>query len=296
MALCASILQLVEAGNHPTAKFRNPPVRRATSPKRSIRQIRHEYAVLKRAGVVPKLDARSIKATPTVLRQIRKFQSVLKGESGALRVKNPNLLKELRESGYQVVRAKGQTAHVLVPKAPTEKTRISGGKVVVESPAIKTTRQNIPKSQSLLAWLEENRNRTLKRGEVLAFKFFGAGSYATYENFNLAIDDLLTYQSVEQAIESRRAKDQNEVIQNIEFIEFKGTRANKSAYVQSKEDARRARAKRKREERGSRPVSQNQKQKDKERKARARKEMTSKELEEYKRKARERAAKSRRKK
>lgn len=245
---------------------------------------------------MPKLDARTIKATPTVLRQIRKFQSVIKGESGAVRVKNAGLLRELRESGYQVVKAKGRPARVLVPKATTETTRIVRGEVIVESKAIKYTAKNIPRGQSLLAWLEANAHKKLPSSTRLAFKYRGNGSYATYPDYQSAVDDLLSYMGVEQAIESGRSKDQAEEIQGIEFIEFKATARNEAAYNRAKEARRAERAKINRKKFSASNVNENQKQKDRLRKQKARDNMTEKQKAEYKRKAKERAAKSRRKK
>jgi hypothetical protein len=216
-----------------------------------IKEIRSEYARLKKAGVVPRnVDSRSLKDTPTIRRYLSRFKPILTGEAAAVRVSNKDSLRELREAGYKITKAKGSPARVIVPKNPLDTVSVTKqGKVQ------RITRENdfakhvtIPKKSSdLLSYLESLRGQKLPPGEQLAFKFFGNGSHAVFGDYDDAVDYLLGQFNgsgsdirVLNAISSGRAKDQNEIYQNLEFITFKGTKQNRMKWAASNRARREA--------------------------------------------------------
>lgn len=189
--------------------------------------------------MVPRsIDARSLKDTPKIREYIRKHHSILSGEASAVRA-NPKTIKELRESGYKIVKPRGGPARVIVPKNPLDKVRISRGKVqriTRESDFAKHVTVPI-RNNDLISYLEGLRDKPLPDDTQLTFKFFGNGSHAVFSDYDSAIDYLLkdnisgSTATILKAVRTGRAKDQAEIYQNLEFITFKKTEGNRRAWT-----------------------------------------------------------------
>lgn len=251
---------------------------------------------MKRAGVVrpPAQDARSLHDSPQVRRLITRFKAILTGEASAVRAK-PEVLKELRESGYKIVY--GDKPRVIIPKNPGDKVKLSRGKVQRITRESKfATHVTVPKKiTDVPAYLNSLRSTPLPPDTQLAFKYFGHRSGVIYDSYELALEDLNErYESYTRMI-SGRAKEQATLYQNLEFITFKDDPQNRYSWIAGRDKDRRSLVTRKK----SKP--RRHKTTDAERRSHAKSEkkrranMTPQEKKEYNEKGAKRAKRSKKK-
>lgn len=194
-----------------------------------LRSFRHGVSVLKKQGLLPsklsprkKLDAR--KALPNwkikgkrLDTLVRKYDDVVTGKASAVSVP-PSTLKSLRKSGFETAQGK-----VLVPHSKQETARFTGGNIRIKNKN-GIERVQIPiEFHNLRQYLEDlKKNTTLidrmkRRDEYFGIRFFGGQRANFYRNIDALISDLERYEDFMRR--SSKAK-QAEIYRNLEIIKI----------------------------------------------------------------------------
>lgn len=260
-----------------------------------IKQARAGVKNLVKQGVLsPRTNTQDI--SKYALSKLRKFYSVVQGKSAALSI-NPGEREAYETAGIPVVndraiipRKKGQSVKRVRQKngAPAYEvqTRDKYGQVRMHQTHVLSPVQDL---QDYLVTLRAQ-GLTLKKGESVGFRFFGFHSKGLFMGLDSAIDFFERYQSVQTAINKDDGEAMSDIIQNLQFVRVRnGDKwiAEGKTVVQERREYRR---------KYQRKVSPHagfyaDRKAVAERIARA--TMTPEQKEEYKRKARVRAARSR---
>lgn len=271
-----------------------------------IKEFRHGIALLKKAGLVRNIDARS--AQPYFIRQgnrlsdlIKKYDDVISGKMTPVSLSSKKV-KEYRDAGYEVRKGPDKKPLVMIPKSKTEKVSVTKtGDVEVKHPSgISRIKQAVP-FHNLPQWLRgmeadyKRIDRMKSSKEFFGYKYFGFNSYALYRDIRLLIDDLVNGSAsglnlMDKARESTR-KQQNEIYQNLEIVRVPTNRAWKEPEMKHGKTTAAAR-KRYRQRIKGKLVGERAKAADAEQHRKWRAELSPAEKKKYKEAARKRAAKS----
>ena len=199
--------------------IRGTPKQDLTAARAELKQFRHDVAVLKRKGILTKskYDARSVLPTKYLKSVIKEFADVLKGT--ATTVKVPKGKKDFyKQHDYKI-----RNNRVVVPVRPGEKVRATSKGITHtvkgKGGSITTLSKHYDKSD-LNLWKDQIRRdfADLKKGESLAFQYFGNNSYGTYSTADQMIDILENHYTSFQRAESDGEDDyapEDQVINNI---------------------------------------------------------------------------------
>lgn len=285
-----------------------------TAARAELKQFRSDVAALKRKGLLEKelYDARSATPTKYLKSVIKKFGNVLKGEATPVKVSKAKQ-KYYKEKGYAV-----KNGRVIVPVQKNEKVYSSHGdfrkKITGTNGSITVIDLGLDKSD-VLRWADDLRNNRykLKKDEMLRFQMGGHNSYSGFINLEhktaqeQMADYIEFYPSFEKATNEYDPEQVGEYIEGIVILKVKRDPkthrfplppVNIEATERSQEAARRRSNQRKQSREfklgnmGDIAYEKFMNEKAAEEKAR-RAALTPEQREEYKRKARERAAKAR---
>lgn len=274
-----------------------------------LKAFRHQVAILKKKGLISKTDARS--AQPYWLRggkrldkTVADYDDVLSGKADAVKVE-PKQLRQYRKAGYETIKDR-----VIIPHSATEKASITPKGVI----KIRESKSGIQRVEIPIPYhnLEQFVRDGIAQGESLnslkgggkrywAYKFFGHNSYATYSDLDLLFQELADGTAsglnlMDKASESTY-KQQNEIYQNLTLFSVPGTGQNswprRTDFKPPKASAGARKRYRKRIKNTVMGVRSRQRDAQAHKDWRAR--LKGKKLNEYKRKAKNRAKKSRKK-
>jgi hypothetical protein len=186
---------------------------------------RHQLAILKRKGVLPKtVDVRRVEITPHYKSVIKKNLGIIEGRETAVKL-TPEKVKEYKAGGHRVV---GKN-RVVVQKHGNEQVHVSHGEVYVTRALRNGEIQRVvlPVSFDRLShWLdgaEDPYLETLKNNkESFAFRYFGNNSIGTFHTFEALRREMEHYKSFTGAIEKGRGAEQK-IVQHIEVVRIKMT-------------------------------------------------------------------------
>jgi hypothetical protein len=198
-----------------------------TSNAAGLRKFRHDYAQLKKKGLVPHVDARGVKPTKSRLRTLAKYRSVLQGTSAVAKL-------PLIKAREYVAANKGATlvsnarggSRVILPISKGDKISVSHGRVKIRMP-LGIERVQLPiKFHNLEQWANGIKKNAAKidamkaAGERFAFNFAGHHSLSFFDSIDDLIDTVLEYPTFEDAIDSDDAETQSTVYSMIEIVKF----------------------------------------------------------------------------
>lgn len=189
-----------------------------------IRKFRHNIAALKKRGLITGVDARSVKPTKRLTNLIDRFDDVLSGKATPVKLSKSETAN-MKAAGYETYKGK-----VIFPHSANEKVGVSHGHAKLRQPSgVEQVTIPVPyhKLDTYLRDLKKNDkaiDAMKKRDEYFAFRFYGHQSNAIYRNIDLLIDDLERYEAIEEARQSGKAKDMNEVYRNLEIVKVHRSR------------------------------------------------------------------------
>lgn len=147
-----------------------------------LKQFRHDVSILRKKGILDKslYDARKVKPTKYLKSQIKKFASVLSGESKPVKVSKKKAAYYKRK-GYEV-----KNLRVIVPAQANQKVYSTHGdfRVKTYGKGGSITQIDIGFDKHDIAkWLDDLRNSRIKLGpdEQLMFQFNGYNSTQGYD-------------------------------------------------------------------------------------------------------------------
>lgn len=272
-----------------------------------LKEFRHAISLLKKAGLVRNIDARS--AQPSYIRQgnrlgdlVKKYDDVISGKMAPVSLPAAKV-KEYRAAGYEIKKGPDKKPVVLIPKSKAEKVTVTKtGDVEVKHPSgISRIKQAVP-YHNLPQWLKameadhKRIDRMKSSKEFFGYKFFGYNSYALYRDIRLLIDDLVNGSAsglniMEKAQQSTR-KQQNEIYQNLEIVRVPTPQSWPEPAMKRGKTSPAARKRYRQRIKGTR-VGERAKAADAAAHKKWRAELTPKELKAYKQAAKKRAKKSR---
>lgn len=193
-----------------------------------LRAIKHQVAILKKNGVVPKsTDVRSIKPTRHYRDLIKKNQDIIQGTAKGVKVSKTKA-EEFKQAGYRV-----KNSRVVVNVKPGEKASYSHGNVYLNRKLQNGEIQRIVlprRYEDFLNWVEGDTHDPLlsamkHNDEKFAFRFFGNNSYSTYNSWDQLMRDVREqYKSVIEAHKKGDIRSQEQIVANIEIVRVKSTK------------------------------------------------------------------------
>lgn len=261
-----------------------------------LRAFRHDVAQLKRKGLIDsKYDARSVTPTKYLKQQIKQFDNVLKGEAATVKVSKAKAA-HYKEQGYAV-----KNGRVVVPVAKNEKVYGSRGdfRVKVTGQGGSITRIDLGLSRNNIHMWREQLERAqvkLKPDERLTFQLYGNNSHISFRTTEQLLMYLEHYGAFEEAADSSDPDKQEQFITNVVIfkIDRTATVPRSPHAIEISEEAKRRQAFKRQQyiDRMSPQRRAEYLQSRAEEQSKRRATMTDAQKEEYKQRAKERAAKS----
>lgn len=184
----------------------------------------------------------------TLSELVSKYDPIVSGKAAAVSLPDSEA-KKYKKLGYETT----ASGRVIIPHAATEKVRVTRGKVQIKD-VIGISRTPIPvEYHNLEQYLRDLRakdpeiTKMKAKGKYFAFRFYGGHSSRVYSDLDLLLDDLQSYEEVEESIDSHSARDMNEVYRNLEIVTV-----SKIAWAKSVSKANASKKKRGRHKSGSR--------------------------------------------
>lgn len=227
-----------------------------TLAKQTKAQFRHSVSILKKAGIIDIKDAS--KAEPFMVRKagprggvytlrelVDKYDNIISGKATTVKL-SPTETKKQVKLGAEKTRG----GRVVVPKSAGDRVRVSPqGKVIIDHPSgIHRIQETVEYEGELVPYLEKLKadakkiNRMKKKGERIAFNFYGNRSIITYGSIDDAIETIMEYKTFTEAINKHSSREMNEIYRNLEFVSTTGP-----AWKRAKELTRQQREKNKKD-------------------------------------------------
>lgn len=269
--------------------------------KIDIRKFRSDISTLKKKGLLSGVDARSAVPDRRLTYALKKYDAVLSGKASAVKLSKSGIdqYKALGKP-YDIASPKGLPRRVIVPHEPGERVTVSHGKVSIANPA-GVHRTVIPvKYHSLPQFFKDIKKKppTLKEGEYFAFRFFGNRSHKVFRSMDALVNSLEHYESIFDSIDENDAEQMAELYQNLEIIRIESPVDWKSNPIRPRQTFLGSQRKSAYEKRKAKLEKGPEWKQDQQRKANAdrqkayRARLKGKDLSDYQKQGRKRAAKS----
>jgi hypothetical protein len=184
------------------------------------KKFRSDVAKLKKRSLVSKkIDARRVNPTRALKRAIKTFDDVITGTARVFKI-GAKKAAEYARMGYRVKRGRvalPKASGGYVPSRGRDRGLIKETRQVGEGPRV--TKTIVPTNiHNIDDWLQAQRERpSLREGESYGIRFFGWNLGQSFHDIDDLIDWFEHYHSIE---DTRRSKDQTEVIANIEIVKI----------------------------------------------------------------------------
>jgi len=197
--------------------------KKSKQPEKTIRQFRHEVAVLKKYGMLPKsIDARSVKPTPWLKGQITRNKDVLTGKVRPVKVS-----KSFAKEAKIFDPAKVRNGRYLFELRPGEKVVVSHGKPHARGDVYYRTPLHVPPAsiEEWLKWqryrlMQDNNGKTkLPKGQYITFNYSNARKTPSqFHDIDKMLNFLQRYESIKNAQKGMGTQSDYEFINGLDFI------------------------------------------------------------------------------
>jgi len=199
-------------------------------PVKNIRAFRRAVSRLKQQGIVRQsIDAR--RAQPYWLSGgnrlsdlIKRYSNVASGNATVVKLTKDETAK-FAAQGYRTV-GKGANKRVIIPHMPDERVFVSHGYVTIKHPSgiervqIPVPYHNLEQYLTEIQAKRKSLNKLKNTNEYFGFRFFNHRSSMYSRDIGLLIGELVKYDSVQATINTKNAKQMDEMYQNLEIIRF----------------------------------------------------------------------------